>query len=648
MQVVTQIKALGFPVHRLHSDRGREFRNSSLAHFSRFHCLTHTTTTGDDFRANGRTENVVRQLKRAARTLLRAHDAPPSAWSFAMRHVCARLRASALSVLGCPSPKLLPWRARLVLRQRTWSRLAAGSWGSRALMVTVLCPSPDVPGGHLVVTDDGRYLHSDVLVEVGETVELQEFVGRPPSTRLRAKQPDIRPSVAAQRRGGGCGNSFSSEFSSLVPARWPLAPSCPGNRAQVSPGPGDRAQVSPEPPPTVHSCPGDRAQARGLEARLSLWTPVQDVPPRVAMATDRPIPPGYNIHDRGSQDDDIYYAYVTAAQASILDAQFPEFDNFVCRNLSLHWEKVEPVYPPSPNEREQVLWDQRFRDWILDPELRFVVAEDPEEASEERPSSSRGDAHPATTSPERNPPVRRSRSRSPRDQPRETLEESEEYLALTVRSCRASGRAALYSFVTPQDGDTVFWLAFDLHTVISNRGGMPGSFRVAALSTEPGFGGVPTTFTPGLAEDSSREGSQLSPPSQSSAAPASPVPKGRRKVTFLLPEEEGELQEVPQTTPVLDVAGSEALAFALLSRPVLTAEAVLGLKLCKPQDFASDKVAEPDLSLEKLLFTTRLVIIAARMIPASLVRRASAQNLRECYVECSLRPILRPHSRPLR
>ena len=477
MQVVTQIKALGFPVHRLHSDRGREFRNSSLAHFSHFHCLTHTTTTGDDFRANGRTENVIRQLKRAARTLLRAHDAPPSAWSFAMRHVCARLRASALSVLGCPSPKLLPWRARLVLRQRTWSRLAAGSWGSRALMVTVLCPSPDVPGGHLVVTDDGRYLHSDVLVEVGEAVELQEFVGRPPSTRLRAKQPDIRPSVAAQRRGGGCGNSFSSEFSSLVPARWPLAPSCPGNHVQVSPGSGDCAQVLPEPtftgssfpsdhvqvspgsgdctqvlqepPPTGSSslsghvqaspgsgnytqvvpgslptgppCSGDRAQARDSEVCLKQWNPIQDVLPRVAMATDRPIPPGYNIHDRGSQDDDIYYAYVTAAQASILDAQFPEFDNFVCRNLSLHWEKVEPVYPPSPNEHEQVLWDQRFRDWILDPELRFVVAEDPEEAPEERPSSSRGDAHPAATSPERNPPVERSRSRSPRRSLRSTL-----------------------------------------------------------------------------------------------------------------------------------------------------------------------------------------------------------------------------------
>ena len=445
MQVVTQVRALGFPIHRLHSDRGREFRNASRAHFTRFHCLTHTTTTGDDFRANGRTENVIRQLKRAARTLLRAHDAPPSAWSFAMRHACARLRASALSVLGQPSPKLLPWRARLVLRRRTWSRLAAGSWGSRALMVTVLCPSPDVPGGHLVVTDDGGYLHSDVLVEVGEAVELQEFAGRPPPTRLRDKQPDIRPSVAAQRRGGGCENVFSSEFSSLVPARSPTVPSGPGDHVQVPPGPGDctqvlpelpltgpsgssdhvqvppgpgdrtqalpelpptrpsgpsdhvrvppgpgdRTQVLPESPRTGYSCPGDRAQAQGLEVCQRPWTPVQDAPPRVAMATNRPRTPGYNIHDRGSQDDDIYYAYVTAEQASILDAQFPDFDNFVCRNLSLHWERVEPVYPPSPNEHEQVLWDQRFRDWILDPELRFVVAEDPEEASEERPSPAR-------------------------------------------------------------------------------------------------------------------------------------------------------------------------------------------------------------------------------------------------------------------
>ncbi|CAE7873671.1 UVR8 [Symbiodinium microadriaticum] len=541
MQVVTQVRALGLPLHRIHSDRGLEFRNASLAQFTRFHRIPHTATCGDDFKANGRTENTVRLLKRATRTLLQAHAAPTSDWSFAMRHVTARLRAAALSALGQPSPKLLPWRARLVLRRRTWSRLAAGSWGSRALMVTVLCPSPDVPGGHLVVTDDGGYLHSDVLVEVGEAVELREFAGRPPPTRLRDKQPDIRPSIAVQRRGGGC---------EVAACRFRQNNHLPHILAQVTALRFRQAQVT--------ALRFRQAQVTAL--RLEVWRLVC-----------------YDVHDRGSQDEDIYYAYVTAEQASILNAQFPDFDNFVCGNLSLYWEKVEPVYPPSPNEHEQVLWDQRFRDWIQDPELRFVVAEDPEDAFEERPSSRRGDDRPAATSSERDPPAERSRSRSPRDQHRETPDESEEYLALTVRSCRASGRAALYSFVTPQDGDMVFWLVFDLHTVISDRGGLPHSFRVAALSTEPGFGGVPTLSAPESVEGSSCQESEPPPQSQSSAAPAPFFSKGRKKVTFLLPEEEDELRRVPQTTPVLDVASSEALALALLSRPVLTAEAVLGL-----------------------------------------------------------------------
>ncbi|CAE7474033.1 GIP [Symbiodinium sp. CCMP2592] len=222
MQVVTQIKALGLPVHRLHSDRGREFRNAALAQFTKFHCIPHTTTCGDDFKANGRTENMVRLIKRATRTLLHAHDAPTAEWSFAMRHVTARLRAAALSTLGHASPKLLPWHARLVLRRRTWSRLVTGAWGSRAITATVLCPSPDVPGGHLVRTADGGYVHSDVLVEVGDAVELQEFVCRPPATRLRDKKPDLRShaplpavsAVAAQRRGGGCDSDSASGFSS--------------------------------------------------------------------------------------------------------------------------------------------------------------------------------------------------------------------------------------------------------------------------------------------------------------------------------------------------------------------------------------------------------------------------------------------------
>ena len=112
MQVVTQVRALVLPLRRIHSDRGLEFRNASLAQFTRFHCIPHTTTCGDDFKANGRTENTVRLLRRATRTLLQAHAAPTSDWCFAMRHVSARLRAAALSALGqLPTPEGLSYVA---------------------------------------------------------------------------------------------------------------------------------------------------------------------------------------------------------------------------------------------------------------------------------------------------------------------------------------------------------------------------------------------------------------------------------------------------------------------------------------------------------------------------------------------------------
>ncbi|OLP90505.1 hypothetical protein AK812_SmicGene27910 [Symbiodinium microadriaticum] len=60
MQVVTQVRALGLPLHRIHSDRGLEFRNASLEQFTRLHSIPHTNTCGDDFKADGRTENMVR------------------------------------------------------------------------------------------------------------------------------------------------------------------------------------------------------------------------------------------------------------------------------------------------------------------------------------------------------------------------------------------------------------------------------------------------------------------------------------------------------------------------------------------------------------------------------------------------------------
>ena len=131
---------------------------------------------------NGRCEGYIRRLKRSVRTLLLAHVAPVSEWPWAMRHVAARMQAIALTQIGVPVPSLLPWKARLALRQRSWA--AQDAWDSRVVMATVLCPSSAVNGGHLVRTDTGALVHTDSLVEVADTVELSEYVPSAPPTRV--------------------------------------------------------------------------------------------------------------------------------------------------------------------------------------------------------------------------------------------------------------------------------------------------------------------------------------------------------------------------------------------------------------------------------------------------------------------------------
>ena len=225
MQVVTALQALGLPVARLHSDRGGEFVNRSLRLFCLQHCIERTTTAGDnalDFRQNGRCENMVRRLKRQARTLLQAYQAPVELWAFAMRHSAARLRAYALSLLGLPQPALLPWYTQVVLRTRTWN---SDQWSSRALKGRVIAPSGDVHHGHLVLCSDGQFLHSDSLVEWVHTGPHPMHVAEhllPPTRRYRRKTPpDLSVAAPEHARQGGAGEVSAasaagvSKFASL-------------------------------------------------------------------------------------------------------------------------------------------------------------------------------------------------------------------------------------------------------------------------------------------------------------------------------------------------------------------------------------------------------------------------------------------------
>ena len=59
MDLYLQLKADGFPVQGIHTDRGREFMNSRFKQWTRSRCIMHTTNGGEDPQANGRVERAV-------------------------------------------------------------------------------------------------------------------------------------------------------------------------------------------------------------------------------------------------------------------------------------------------------------------------------------------------------------------------------------------------------------------------------------------------------------------------------------------------------------------------------------------------------------------------------------------------------------
>ena len=47
-ELYLQLRTEGFPIHAVHSDRGREFVNGRVKSWMRSRCLVHTTNSGED------------------------------------------------------------------------------------------------------------------------------------------------------------------------------------------------------------------------------------------------------------------------------------------------------------------------------------------------------------------------------------------------------------------------------------------------------------------------------------------------------------------------------------------------------------------------------------------------------------------------
>ena len=65
-----QLRAMGFEVKRVHSDKGMEFQAGPVQRWATQRGIAWSTTGADDFRRNGRVEATIGRLKSLTTTLL--------------------------------------------------------------------------------------------------------------------------------------------------------------------------------------------------------------------------------------------------------------------------------------------------------------------------------------------------------------------------------------------------------------------------------------------------------------------------------------------------------------------------------------------------------------------------------------------------
>ncbi|CAE7671934.1 TY4B-J [Symbiodinium sp. CCMP2592] len=140
-RIVMDIKALGYPVTRLHTDRGGEFRGNAVRKWALAQGMWPTTTSGSDSAANGVAESGVRFLKRRARILLDSAGIGKEHWPTAVQ----RYKTGAVEDFG---PH---W---------TVGRYAG--------------PSTDIRGGHVILKATGTFIQTTYVRVARDPPSLDE------------------------------------------------------------------------------------------------------------------------------------------------------------------------------------------------------------------------------------------------------------------------------------------------------------------------------------------------------------------------------------------------------------------------------------------------------------------------------------------
>ena len=202
-EAVLRLKLLGFPVARLHSDRGSEFASKGLRKWLLERDIFHTRSEALVPQTNGCAERAVRWFKTRAKTLLDGAKVPLKYWTLAMQHAANRRIHERL---GIQRPKLLQFGERVMIRRKVFGNNKKYDLTDRWEEAVYLGLSDTIKGGAVVLRPSGvltetlnlraNVVDPHVLLREAEaeepSAEVREHavIDLPePDHRLKGKQP---------------------------------------------------------------------------------------------------------------------------------------------------------------------------------------------------------------------------------------------------------------------------------------------------------------------------------------------------------------------------------------------------------------------------------------------------------------------------
>ena len=192
-----QLRAMGLPLTRIHSDRAREFRVKPVRKWCRERDIYQTFTGGLAPTQNAVAESHVKWLKNKARAHLNEMELDKELWPCAMKHACCQHNARQLGtkVEGVKFGSVV-W---------VKSKKERGPFDPKWERGKYMGPADDVRGGHVVRLDDGLWLRTlhmrtvrDDEVEFEDEEHVVDLIE--PTKRVRGKTKLSDPEVRAIRK----------------------------------------------------------------------------------------------------------------------------------------------------------------------------------------------------------------------------------------------------------------------------------------------------------------------------------------------------------------------------------------------------------------------------------------------------------------